>query len=62
MAASFAMKGDSEEAVESLGKAIELNEDNRIYAKNDSDFKLLHNHQVFADLIGLHQIPAEESS
>jgi tetratricopeptide (TPR) repeat protein len=53
LAASLAMKGDSAEAILSLKRAIELNEDNRVYAKNDSDFTVLHLNRDFTDLVGL---------
>jgi tetratricopeptide (TPR) repeat protein len=60
LAASLALQRSADEAIQSLRRAIELNEDNRIYAKNDADFSLLHTHQEFADLIGLDQEPTEE--
>ncbi len=53
VASSLAMKGDALEAIQALRKAIELNEDNRVYAKNDSDFISLHVHKEFTDLVGL---------
>ncbi len=53
IASSLAMKGDALEAIHVLRTAIELNEDNRIYAKNDSDFLSLHVHKEFTDLVGL---------
>src|SRR5439155_24349777 len=34
-------------------KAIDLNEDNRVYAKNDPDFAPLHVEREFVDLVGL---------
>jgi tetratricopeptide (TPR) repeat protein len=55
LAASFAMKGDLAEAVQNLQKALEINEENRIYAKNDSDFSPLHGHKEFCDLVGWSQ-------
>jgi tetratricopeptide (TPR) repeat protein len=55
LAASFAMKGDPVEAVRNLQKAIELNEENRIFAKNDSDFTPLHGLREFSDLVGWSQ-------
>jgi tetratricopeptide (TPR) repeat protein len=60
LATSLALKQDVREAIQSLQRAIELNEDNRIYARNDSDFSQLHTDQEFADLIGLSDIPDEE--
>jgi tetratricopeptide (TPR) repeat protein len=58
LAASLALKGDLAEATTSLRKAIALNEENRVYAKNDSDFSPLHTHREFADLVGLTIAPA----
>ncbi len=60
LAASMAMKGSETEAVENLRKAIELNEDNRIYAKNDADFASLHSCRDFTDLVGISLAPASE--
>jgi tetratricopeptide (TPR) repeat protein len=62
IAASLAMKGDALEAIQTLRKTIEMNEDNRIYAKNDSDFLTLHVHKEFTDLVGLNPAPAGDSS
>jgi tetratricopeptide (TPR) repeat protein len=61
VAASQAMKGDFVKAIENLRKAVELNEDSRIYAKNDVDFSALQAKKEFADLIGINQPPAAES-
>ncbi len=61
VAASQAMKGDLVNAIDNLRRAIELNEDSRIYAKNDSDFSALQAKKEFVDLIGLTQQPATES-
>jgi tetratricopeptide (TPR) repeat protein len=55
VAASQAMKGDLTESIKNLRKAVELNEDSRIYAKNDSDFSALQTHKDFLELIGLNQ-------
>ncbi len=52
-AASMAMKGDLANSIENLRKAIELNEDSRIYAKNDSDFSALQTVKEFAELVGI---------
>jgi tetratricopeptide (TPR) repeat protein len=62
LATSLAMKKKSHEAIQSLKRAIELNEDNRVYAKNDADFAAIQESQEFASLIGFHQTAAEESS
>jgi tetratricopeptide (TPR) repeat protein len=61
LAASLAKKGDSSEALASLRKAVELNEDNRVYAKNDEDFSALHSLDEFAELVGLMQPPPGNS-
>jgi tetratricopeptide (TPR) repeat protein len=53
VAASLAMKGDLPEAVKNLRKAVELNEDSRIYAKNDADFFALQTQKEFMELVGL---------
>jgi len=53
LAASMAMKGDIGEAASNLRKAIEINEENRVYAKNDSDFSSLHSCKEFTDLVGI---------
>ena len=60
LAASMAMKGEFAEATLNLSKAIELNEDNRVYAKNDSDFSSLHADKDFADLVGISLAPSDE--
>jgi tetratricopeptide (TPR) repeat protein len=59
IAASQAMKGDLAESLENLRKAVELNEDSRIYAKNDSDFAVLQAKKEFGELVGISQLPAE---
>ncbi len=61
VAASHAMKGDLAKSMENLRKAVELNEDSRIYAKNDADFSALQTQKEFAELIGLNQITSTES-
>jgi len=55
LAASFAMKGEIAEALRNLQKAVELNEENRVYAKNDSDFTPLHGEKEFSNLVGWSQ-------
>jgi tetratricopeptide (TPR) repeat protein len=55
LAASLAMKGDLAEAFRNLRKAAEMNEENRVYAKNDPDFASLHDQKEFGDLIGWNQ-------
>lgn len=61
LAASLALKGSASEAIADLRKAIELNEDNRIYAKNDADFSSLQSQKEFLDLVGIGPPPANES-
>jgi len=60
VAASLAMKGDLPESLKNLRRAVELNEDSRIYAKNDSDFTALQAHKEFQDLVGLIPVHAAE--
>ena len=62
LAASQALKNDVNAAVENLRKAIELNEDNRVYAKNDPDFDPLHAQKEFTDLVGLNPATLLEST
>ncbi len=61
VAASQAMKGNLAESLENLRKAVELNEDSRVYAKNDADFSALQTKKEFAELVGIAQVPATES-
>jgi len=60
LAASMAMRGDVGGATQNLRRAIELNEENRVYAKNDSDFSTLYTHKEFADLVGISLAPTSE--
>jgi tetratricopeptide (TPR) repeat protein len=53
VAASQAKKGELAESMENLRKAIALNEDSRIYAKNDDDFAALLSRKEFAELVGI---------
>jgi tetratricopeptide (TPR) repeat protein len=62
LAASLAMKGETAEAIRSLRNAIALNEDNRVYAKNDTDFVPLHALKEFAELVGLSQSTVNNST
>ncbi len=55
LAASYALKGDLAEALRNLQKAVELNEENRIFAKNDADFTQLYGQKEFSELIGWNQ-------
>jgi tetratricopeptide (TPR) repeat protein len=61
VAASLAMKGNLAESMANLRKAVELNEDSRIYAKNDADFSALQTQKEFAELVGINQTPPSES-
>lgn len=61
VAASQAMKGDLAQSIENLKKAVELNQDSRIYAKNDSDFASLQSRKEFAELVGLTPPTSQES-
>lgn len=61
VAASQAMKGDLAQSIENLRKAVELNEDSRIYAKNDADFSALQTKKEFAELVGLNPSLATDS-
>jgi tetratricopeptide (TPR) repeat protein len=53
MAASLAMKGEADAAIENLRRAIKLDEDSRVHARNDSDFSSLESHPEFQALVGL---------
>jgi tetratricopeptide (TPR) repeat protein len=61
VAASLAMKGNLTESIENLRKAIALNPDSRIYAKNDSDFSALQSKKEFAELVGIAPTPVNDS-
>jgi tetratricopeptide (TPR) repeat protein len=60
VAASLAMKGNLPESMENLRKAVSLNEDSRIYAKNDADFSALQDQEEFMELVGLGSSPGAE--
>lgn len=60
IAASHALKGNVAESLENLRKAVELNEDSRVYAKNDADFAVLQAKREFAELVGLSPMPVTE--
>lgn len=61
IAASLALKGDLQESIQKLRRAVELNEDSRIHAKNDSDFSALENQKEFLELVGANASPATET-
>ena len=56
----MAMKGNLAGSLENLRKAVELNEDSRVYAKNDTDFSILQSKKEFAELVGISRPPATE--
>jgi tetratricopeptide (TPR) repeat protein len=60
VAASMALKGDLAQSLENLRKAVALNEDSRVYAKNDADFSALQAKREFAELVGISQPPSTE--
>jgi tetratricopeptide (TPR) repeat protein len=60
IAASLAMKGDLAASIENLKKAIELNEDSRIHAKNDQDFSVFEENEEFAELVGMTPDPPND--
>jgi len=62
LAASLALKGEVAPALENLKTAIELNEENRIYAKNDADFLSLHGTQGLAAILGMNPASGREPS
>ena len=51
LASTLALKGDRQEALDHLRKAVELNATNRIYARNDPDFEPLRDDETFQNLI-----------
>ena len=61
IAASQAMKGDLDESLKNLRRAIELNEDSRIYARNDHDFAVFQENKEFAELLGISRDPDSET-
>ncbi|MBN2318226.1 MAG: hypothetical protein JXR49_04080 [Acidobacteria bacterium] len=60
VAASLARKGDRQASMEHLKKAIELNEDSRIYARNDEDFSVFETDEEFAELLGILPNPVND--
>jgi len=47
------LKGNISAAIENLRKAVDLNTDSRVHAKNDPDFAVLEESKEFQDLIGI---------
>ena len=60
VAASLARKGELQASMEHLKKAIELNEDSRIFARNDEDFSVFETDEKFSELLGISPNPASE--
>ncbi len=58
-AAVYAQVGEVEAAIEALQRAVDINEANRIFAKNDSDFTPLRVHKEFQEIVSP---PLEEES
>ena len=52
LAASLARKGELTESIENLRKAVMLNKDSRVHAKNDADFLVLGGIKDFQELVG----------
>ena len=50
-AAVHAQGGEVEAAIEALQRAVEINDANRVFAKNDSDFTPLRVHREFQDIV-----------
>ena len=50
-ASIYALQGDVDQSIRNLKKAIALDPSTRTYAKNDSDFDLVRNHQRFKKLL-----------
>ena len=53
IAASMALMGNLSESLENLRKAVEINQDSCIYARNDEDFSVFQENQEFAELVGI---------
>ena len=51
LAAAHALRGEGDEALKALKRAIEINPDNRIFAANDGDFELLRERGEFKSLV-----------
>ncbi len=51
LAAVHAQGGEVEAAIDALQRAVEINEANRVFAKNDSDFTPLRVHKEFQDIV-----------
>lgn len=59
-AIAHALSEEEEAAIAALGAAIEINDVNRIYARNDSDFVSLHGVTAFQELIASPESEEEE--
>ncbi|TDI14078.1 MAG: tetratricopeptide repeat protein [Acidobacteria bacterium] len=53
VASVLCLQGERDRALESLRRAVELDESTRIYAKNDPDFQSLHGDPEFNQLLGV---------
>lgn len=51
LAAVLALQGRADEAVEVLRRAVELNPENRVLARRESDFDAIRNHDAFRRLL-----------
>ncbi|HXE75264.1 MAG TPA: tetratricopeptide repeat protein [Candidatus Xenobia bacterium] len=51
LASVFALTGETDEAVNLLAQAIKLRPENRFHARNDDDFRLLHDEPRFLELL-----------
>jgi tetratricopeptide (TPR) repeat protein len=60
LSASLARKGNRQAAMEHLKKAIELNEESRIFARNDEDFSAFEADEEFAQILGISPNPGAE--
>ena len=62
LACTYAAQGDRNLAVETLEKAMSINEDNKVYARNSAEFqKLAEVHEDVAELIKEEEKEIEES-
>ncbi len=59
-AAAYAQSGDAEAALDALRLAVEANDSNRVFAKNDSDFTSLRVHEAFQELVSPEPSDEEE--
>ncbi|HUI43142.1 MAG TPA: tetratricopeptide repeat protein [Terriglobia bacterium] len=62
LAAAYALKGESEEALEHLEAAIDLRPQNRFQARRDADFQQLAGHPRFVSLVSQQYSSARRSA